>query len=101
MFSFRSTSYSQDDDARVAWDRGSGRCWHCGRLLRADLYGQARPAGWVVEQHRKGQLGLRLVCWGCNELKGDLSDDAWKAILANRYPGRSPSWRNRRLIRRH
>jgi hypothetical protein len=54
-----------------------------------------------VEQHRKGPLGLRLVCWGCNELKGDLSDDAWKAILANRYPGRSPSWRNRRLIRRH
>lgn len=95
------TVYSFDEDARVAWDRGSGRCRHCGRLLRADLFGQARPAGWVVEHFRRGPLGLRLVCWGCRELKGDIPDDAWKQLLQTHYPGHSPSWRNRRLVRRH
>ncbi len=90
-----------NDDARVAWERGSGRCWHCERLLRRDLYQSARPAGWVVEPYVNGCLGLRLVCWGCNELKGSASDESWQAILFEHYPGGSPSWRNRRLVRRH
>jgi hypothetical protein len=93
--------HTPDDDARLAWDRGSGRCWHCGRLLRRDQFHLVRPAGWIVEHHVDGSHGLRLVCWGCHELKGEHSDEEWKAILERNYPGRGPSWRNRRLIRRH
>ena len=92
---------STNEDARLAWERGSGRCWHCQRLLHRDQLQQARPAGWVVEHHLNGCLGLRLVCWGCNELKGTMSDEAWKRILDEHYPGRGPSWRYRRLVRRH
>ncbi len=89
------------DDARLAWERGSGRCWHCQRLLRRDQYLTARPAGWIVEHFVNGAHGLRLVCWGCHELKGAMTDDAWRQILERHYPGRGPSWRNRRLVRRH
>jgi hypothetical protein len=89
------------DDAQQAWTRGSGRCWHCGRLLRQDQYLLSRPAGWVVEHHLNGALGLRMVCWGCHELKGELSDADWAEILEEHYPGRGPTWRNRRLVRKH
>lgn len=90
-----------EEDSRVAWERGSGRCWHCQRLLRRDLHNLPRPAGWVVEPYVNGCLGMRLVCWGCYELKGGMSDDAWRQILEQHYPGRGPCWRNRRLVRRH
>jgi hypothetical protein len=90
-----------NDDASLAWERGSGRCWHCERLLRRDQYNLSRPAGWVVESYVNGSHGLRLVCWGCHELKGTMTDEAWKRILQQHYPGRGPSWRNRRLVRRH
>ncbi len=92
-------SPSLDDQVSLAWETGDGRCAFCRRLLRRDLHGCERPAGWAAETAAGARL--RIVCWACHVLRGEMSDQEWRDTLQDVYQGKSPVWRNRRLHRRH
>ncbi len=91
----------REERALLAWQKGTGRCRHCERLLRRDQYREALPAGWVVDFGSDRSYVPTLTCWGCYALKGDMNDEQWRRVIQHRYGGRGPRWRNRRLQREH